>query len=579
MQNFKSYPDKGLFVEDGPNNEMLVCPYIKITHYGMNEKRQMLVRMEYQQFDGTINSDVIKCSNLLNRKYILDYLADNGFLLPQLENGKKLLIQYLASYQTAQQSQFVGKNGWLEDIQTPVYVRPDAIIGKTPIGNNVFFAQDPYTAPTVYSQAGTLEEWQNNIGIYLKNSPILTCAVCGGLGALIMKWFNMKSFFLNFYGRSSSGKTLALLVEQSLFSLALETLLPRWNVTLAGLESFARSNNDRPIVLDDMISLHDDDKKRAKLARKIVYDISNGCGKKIDYNCAVASGKQNAFWRTIVLSNGEFSFRQMIEQGEIQKFDGMDVRCIDIFSKRSKHWGIFKTLPKEFERNSKELVVKLEKAASKYYGTVSIAFLEKFVSNFSLYKTMIEGQMQLFLKRVNADKGHIKGRIAEKFAFLEAVGIFAATCGILPVKSEKISEHIRELYFDVCNRYKDDVEIAKEGIVRFRKILLTKKFLSLKKGDVVNKLDTPFGYRLKRGSDSAYVIRKERFDTFFESSKQAALVRDELVKQGIMPQNKTVQVQIKGLNGRLRYYKFDEHKFKLFKKQPNDRSLKKTSHK
>lgn len=84
-----------------------------------------------------------------------------------------------------------------------------------------------------------------------------------------MKWFNMKSFFLNFYGRSSSGKTLALLVEQSLFSLALETLLPRWNVTLAGLESFARSNNDRPIVLDDMISLHDDDKKRAKLARKL----------------------------------------------------------------------------------------------------------------------------------------------------------------------------------------------------------------------------------------------------------------------------------------------------------------------
>ena len=181
----------------------------------------------------------------------------------------------------------------------------------------------------------------------------------------------MKSFFLNFYGTSSLGKTIALLVQQSLFALATETALTRWNVTNAGLEGFARSNNDRGTALDDMISLHDDDKQRAKLARKIVYDISNGCGKKVDYNYAIASGKYGSFWRTIVLSNGEFSFRELIERGELQKFDGMDVRCIDIHSKCSNNWGIFKTLPKEFNRNSRELAVKLEEATGKYYGTAS----------------------------------------------------------------------------------------------------------------------------------------------------------------------------------------------------------------
>ncbi len=565
-QIFKSDPDRGLFVEDGPNSEMYVCSYIKITHCGMNEKRQSLVRIEYKQLDGNIHSDIIKCSNLLNRRLMLDYLADNAFILPQLENGNKLLMQYLTTYQNAPKAIFVSRNGWLENSQMPVYIRPDVIIGRTNLDCDIFFAQDPSVAPTVYSQSGTLKEWQDNIGIYLKNSPILTCAVCGALGALVMKWFNMKSFFLNFYGTSSLGKTIALLVQQSLFALATETALTRWNVTNAGLEGFARSNNDRGTALDDMISLHDDDKQRAKLARKIVYDISNGCGKKVDYNYAIASGKYGSFWRTIVLSNGEFSFRELIERGELQKFDGMDVRCIDIHSKCSNNWGIFKTLPKEFNRNSRELAVKLEEATGKYYGTASIAFLEKFVAKFTVNKDCIDGDMKAFMKDVNADKGHVKGRIAEKFAFLEAVGMLASELNILPIKKETLSEYFRELYFDVCNKYKEDADIAKDGIKRLQSKLMNKKFLIIKKGDKISKPGNYVGYFLKRESKSFYAMRKEKFDGLFESLRQSSLVKKELVKQGVLKSLKTFQVQIKGLDGRLRYYKFDADKFKAFKK-------------
>ena len=124
----------------------------------MNEKRQSLVRIEYKQLDGNIHSDIIKCSNLLNRRLMLDYLADNAFILPQLENGNKLLMQYLTTYQNAPKAIFVSR----KNSQMPVYIRPDVIIGRTNLDCDIFFAQDPNVAPTVYSQSGTLKERKQN---------------------------------------------------------------------------------------------------------------------------------------------------------------------------------------------------------------------------------------------------------------------------------------------------------------------------------------------------------------------------------------------------------------------------------
>lgn len=143
--------------------------------------------------------------------------------------------------------------------------------------------------------------------------------------------------------------------------------------------------------------------------------------------------------------------------------------------------------------------------------------------------------MQEFYEQQGIDDGSIKGRIANRFAFLEAIGLLAIKFKILPMKKSLLKEHIRLLCSEVLAQHKTDEELCQEGIKMLKKALRKATLVKVKqKGKTFTDDEKmAFGYLIMRDKEPNrhfLAVRKGSFDAVFESQHQADVVTRHLKK-------------------------------------------------
>src|SRR5699024_4407035 len=125
------------------------------------------------------------------------------------------------------------------------FVMPDKVLGK---GDVIF--QSPCAVHTDFSVKGTLEGWQNSIGMRCKDNVMLQLAISAALSGPLLERLNKPSCGIHFVGDSSIGKSTALYAAASVW--ASHEFVRTWRATANGLEGAASALNDTALILDEI---------------------------------------------------------------------------------------------------------------------------------------------------------------------------------------------------------------------------------------------------------------------------------------------------------------------------------------
>ena len=575
MVTFVTNKKEGLQIEEAPNSLRTISPYIEVTSYGLSASGQSFYEISFRRkMDNQIVSHVVMASMLLSDREIISFLVNHGFANLPLKEDEKALCNFLReSGNDASKCLFASKLGWLEDKFATeqnlpyVYVVPDRQYGNTKKSLKIRYVQSDEQYNQNMDTSGTLDEWKENIGKYIQYSPLITLAVCMALGAIAMKPCGIESFIVHIYGTTTKGKTNTELIGQSTVRKSEKNTLPSWDITPVGLMDKCRAFSDSLFILDEVTKFPDVPSK----LQQMIYRATNGSGKITSFAFAKSVNRVDLNWTIAILSSGEKSITQILEEGNVKLLAGREVRCFEIAANRHPDYFNFTSLPKGF-KNSAQLAKLLEENCRKYYGTPFRAFLRKFLKNPEKRIEFIKKKTAMFFEQQNLEEGDVKGRIANRFAFLEAVGLLAIKLKILPIESKLLKKQIRLLCSEVLAQHKSDSELCQEGLKLFRNALKKLTLVKVKqKGKTFTDAEKmAFGYVIMRDKEPGrhfIAIRKSSFDALFESQHQADIIARHLKQIGIMTHK---QVDFVDFDSRPQFHCFNLEKLRkegLYNKQ------------
>lgn len=303
------------------------------------------------------------------------------------------------------------KTGWFQS----VFVLPDRTLGAST--ELVLFQSEK--AMQQYTQAGTLDDWQQHVASLCVGNSRLTLAVCAAFAAPLLHLAGQDSGGIHFVGPSSIGKTTLLRVGASVFGGA--GYIQTWRATGNGLEGLCALHNDTLLVLDEMGEVD------AKEAGSIAYMIGNGVGKAR----ANRSGdtRPRKTWRLLFLSSGEVGLAQHMTEGGKAARAGQEVRLIDLPADAGSGLGVFEQLH-DFASGG-DLANALKEATRTHYGTAGLAFIDSVATNIAILPPQLKHAIAGFIDEYLPDNaGGQAARVCARFAIMAAAGEIATAYGI-----------------------------------------------------------------------------------------------------------------------------------------------------
>lgn len=183
-------------------------------------------------------------------------------------------------------TRFIGPDGYEPPDEAPLAFDPQ---------NDASLAR----RASAYRVEGTWDGW---LDLYRSAArhPAVMLGLLGSFAAPILRFVpTQKSFFIDFAGETSQGKTTMLRVAASVWGRPDDGgtgVIHSWDTTAFGLENVAAIQTDLPFLLDDS--------KRASQEglSKMVYTIAQGQGRTRGAKTRLQS---SLTWRTVALSTGE----------------------------------------------------------------------------------------------------------------------------------------------------------------------------------------------------------------------------------------------------------------------------------
>ncbi|MGY3979254.1 DUF927 domain-containing protein [Aeromonas mytilicola] len=221
---------------------------------------------------------------------------------------------------------------------------------------------------------GTLQEWQENIALPVKESRTMLFAIMANLSNVFMKLSNTGTMIFHFYGASSCGKTTLLQVGQSVSGVASDpsggpaTAIVKWDATLVGLIAKFQQRTGIGICLDEVGSLSSRD------LLQYVYAATGGQS-RLRGNIHGTCDRSPLSSVVCGLSSGEESMREKLERSKEGTKGGIFVRVIDIEMTAEDV-----ALAGESLELTRRRVNGLKTAASQYYGTAMPAYIQALVN-------------------------------------------------------------------------------------------------------------------------------------------------------------------------------------------------------
>lgn len=351
-------------------------------------------------------------------KEVLAPLVNMGLRLAGSRSGRNTrndLQSYLQGYDSSDRARLVTRLGWHGD----AYLLPDQQIGASTEHLHFYEAGTPL--PPI-SQAGTLEQWQQQIGALCVGNHRLAFAVCIAFAGPLLHLMGQQSGGFHFYGISSTGKTTTGRVASSVYGPP--KFERSWRSTDNALESIAAAHSDGLLVLDEIGQCD------PRIVGESVYMLANSTG-KARANDRGQVGRQAQEWRVLFLSSGEYTLAQHMAEAHKTLKAGMEIRMLAIAADTGKGHGVFDTL--HGFASGAALSDALQARVGDFYGSPLVAFLTALCEpgKRNAYTAILRGTLERFaveaLPVAASGQAH---RAAARFALAAAAGELATGLGV-----------------------------------------------------------------------------------------------------------------------------------------------------
>jgi uncharacterized protein (DUF927 family) len=268
----------------------VACPHpiIVAANYMNVETGDCKTRLAYR-IDGKWRERVTAMSTISSRQSIVR-LSDSGIRVTS-ETAKNL-VQYLEDFAVANIEKLkavesIGRLGWFGKEQFIPY--------NTDI---VFDGDENFKAMfEAVCAAGSKEKWLAAAREARKDF-VGRLALAASFASPLMHHIGENIFIVHLWGRSGTGKTVALLLAESIWGNP-KKLIKTFNSTTVGLERVAAFYHSLPLCLDEFQTLN----TRFGDATQLLYHLTEGKGKSrgtreggVDY--------ENV-WSNVIMTNGE----------------------------------------------------------------------------------------------------------------------------------------------------------------------------------------------------------------------------------------------------------------------------------
>jgi putative DNA primase/helicase len=427
VRQFEQRPD-GLWWQpsDGNKSPVHVCgPLTALARTRDDRGENWGVLLTWHDGDGRLHEWAMPRAMLAGDGVaIREYLLDRGLYVAPDQAARHALLRFLTAIVPEATARCVARVGWHRIGNHEVFALPDAVYGDAP---ERVLLQSAGAVEHKFNQLGSLAEWQGAIGRYCVGNTRLLLAVSAAFAGPLLMLTGEQSGGINFKGSSQIGKTTALRVAGSVWGGSNEPLgyMRQWRATANGLEGTAAAHCDALLGLDELGQID------PREAGDVAYMLANGAGK------GRAGREGNArpvlSWRIFILSTGETSLADLVQEAGRRAKAGQEVRLVDVPADLENGLGIFDEL---HDMPSADVLVRtLRDATMRFYGTPIRAFLSALTTNLAgnrdaLLRGLQEQRRAFVDRHVPTEAAGQVLPVAGRFALVAAAGELATRYGV-----------------------------------------------------------------------------------------------------------------------------------------------------
>ena len=341
--------------------------------------------------------------------------------------GKKVL-EYIQSCESITRMTCTDRTGW----HGGAYVTPDKVYGDD-VGAYIY--QSNGGAEITTGQAGTLEEWQDNVAAFAVGNSRFAFAISAAFAGALVHPAGIESGGFHIFGGSSSGKSTAQLLAASVDGSP-DNRKRSWRATANGLEGVASVHNDSLLILDEMREISGKD------AGETAYMLGNGQGKTRSTRNGEARTAKT--WRLLFLSSGEITLGELLQSEGKRVYAGQEVRIADIPADAGQGMGIIENLH-GFDKPA-ILADHLRYATSQYYGTAGAEWLGYITQYHRQLWDALPQQIADFCAEVAPNVSGQAHRVCKRFALVAIAGELATQAGLTGWEAGEATEAAKRCF-------------------------------------------------------------------------------------------------------------------------------------
>lgn len=346
-------------------------------------------------------------------------LQDLGLRMPSGSKVATELMRVIGEWEPHRRMLAVDRLGWTNGSCTSFVLGSGRVIGS---GDVLPRLQGLSPIVSEIHPKGTIEHWKSEVAAKCRENPLLLLAVSLAFSGPLLDLLDLDlGGGLHYRGASSRGKSTAIFAATSVWGSP--RLKGSWRATTNGLEAFASSLNGMLLTLDEMAETSGRELGQA------IYMLANGVPKtRMGSSEMRVSTKR---WRLPILSSGEISVKEKLQEAGQKEMGGHQVRLVDVEAD-TRRFGLFDYLHGAAGPGAFSDTIKC--ATSTSYGTAGPLFVERLLSQRASVSDMAANFLQHFesLARVRlagADAGEV-ARVIKRFALIALAGELATTFGL-----------------------------------------------------------------------------------------------------------------------------------------------------
>jgi putative DNA primase/helicase len=345
-------------------------------------------------------------------------LAGQGLKIAPKYRGA--LLDYFNDLNVDDRVTMVTRTGWHQVGDRPVFVLPGQSYGQ-PDDERVLLSGDTRSSP--YGSRGTLDDWRNTVGRLSADHRLVALTVSTAFAGVLLHPTHQDGGGVHLRAQSSTGKSSAAAAAASVWGPP-SSYLMSWRNTANALEANAALQTDTLMALDE-IGVID-----ARELHAATYQIATGTGKGRAHRDG--SARQRATWRVMLVSTGEISMADKVEEDRGRRIKaGQEIRILDIPADAGKGFGVFDSAGPD--NDAGKLADSLRVATANSHGTAGPAFIKAMFDRELLPElaTLAAEAIEKFSRKIVSDNGQVR-RAVHRLGLIAFAGELATELGIVP---------------------------------------------------------------------------------------------------------------------------------------------------